>query len=60
MATSDLTLRGTVRVGGEDWSAIADVGPIEAGETVEVIGVEGITLRVHRPYEWKLPDGSSR
>lgn len=60
VATSDLTLRGTVRVGGEDWSAIADVGPIEAGETVEVIGVEGITLRVHRPYEWKLPDGSSR
>jgi membrane-bound serine protease (ClpP class) len=60
VATSNLTLRGTVRVGGEDWSAIADVGPIEAGETVEVIGVEGITLRVHRPYEWKLPDGSSR
>jgi membrane-bound serine protease (ClpP class) len=60
VATSDLTLRGTVRVGGEDWSAIAEVGPIEAGETVEVIGVEGITLRVHRPYEWKLPDGSSR
>jgi membrane-bound serine protease (ClpP class) len=60
VATSDLTLRGTVRVGGEDWSAIAEVGPIGAGETVEVIGVEGITLRVHRPYEWKLPDGSSR
>jgi membrane-bound serine protease (ClpP class) len=59
VATSDLTLRGTVRVGGEDWSAIAEVGPIEAGETVEVIGVEGITLRVHRPYEWKLPEGSS-
>jgi len=59
VATSDLTLRGTVRVGGEDWSAIADGGPIEAGETVEVLAVEGITLRVHRPYEWKLPDGSS-
>jgi membrane-bound serine protease (ClpP class) len=58
VATSDLTLHGTVRVGGEDWSAIAEVGPIGAGETVEVIGVEGITLRVHRPYEWKLPEGS--
>ncbi|MFI5271989.1 MAG: nodulation protein NfeD [Ktedonobacterales bacterium] len=60
VATSDLTLRGTVRVGGEDWSAIADVGPIEAGETVEVLAVEGITLRVHRPHEWKFLDGSSR
>ena len=56
VATSDLTLRGTVRVGGEDWSAIAEVGPISAGETVEVLAVEGITLRVHRPYEWRLPE----
>jgi membrane-bound serine protease (ClpP class) len=60
VATSDLTLHGTVRIGGEDWSAIAEVGPIAAGETVEVLGVEGITLHVHQPYEWQLPDGSSR
>jgi membrane-bound serine protease (ClpP class) len=60
VATSELALRGTVRVGGERWSAVADVGPIEAGEIVEVLGVEGITLRVHRPYEWRLPDGSAR
>ena len=60
VATSDLTLRGTVRVGGEDWSAIADRGPIAAGEAVEVLAVEGITLRVHRPYEWRVLDGSSR
>jgi len=57
VATSELTLRGTVRVGGEDWSAVADVEPIHVGETVEVIAVEGITLRVRRPYEWRLPDG---
>jgi membrane-bound serine protease (ClpP class) len=57
VVTSDLTPRGTVRVGGEDWSAVTEVGPIAAGETVEVLGVEGITLRVHRPYEWRLPDG---
>jgi membrane-bound serine protease (ClpP class) len=57
VATSNLALRGTVRVGGEDWSAVADVEPIHAGETVEVIAVEGITLRVRRPYEWRLPDG---
>lgn len=54
VVASDLTLRGTVRVGGEVWSAIAEVGPIGAGETVEVLGVEGITLRVHRPYEWRF------
>jgi membrane-bound serine protease (ClpP class) len=60
VATSDLTLRGTVRVGGEDWSAIADGEPIEAGEPVEVLAVEGITLRVHRPYEWRVLDGLSR
>lgn len=59
VATSDLALRGTVRVRGEDWSAVAEVGPIRAGETVEVLGVEGITLRVHRPYEWRtLPEAS--
>lgn len=52
VATSDLALRGTVRVCGEEWSAVAEVGPIKAGETVEVLGVEGITLRVHRPHEW--------
>ncbi|HEX5441980.1 MAG TPA: NfeD family protein [Ktedonobacterales bacterium] len=59
VAISDLTPRGTVRAAGEDWSAVADIGPIQAGEAVEVIGVEGITLRVRRPYEWRLPDGLS-
>jgi len=58
VATTDLALRGTVRVNGEEWSAVAEVGPIQAGETVEVLAVEGITLRVHRPYEWRLPDES--
>jgi len=59
IATSDLAPRGAVRVAGEDWSAIADVAPINQGETVEVIGVEGVTLRVHRPHEWRLPEVSS-
>lgn len=58
VATTDLAPRGAVRVGGEEWSAIAEAGPIQAGETVEVLAVEGITLRVHRPYEWRLPDES--
>lgn len=59
IATSDLSPRGAVRVDGEDWSAIADVEPITSGEPVEVIGVEGVTLRVHRPHEWRLPEAPS-
>jgi membrane-bound serine protease (ClpP class) len=58
VATTDLAPRGTVRVNGEEWSAIAEIGPVQAGETVEVIAVEGLTLHVHRPYEWRLPDDS--
>lgn len=58
VATSDLAPRGTVRVSGEEWSAVAEVGTIKAGETVEVLAVEGITLRVHRLYEWRLPEES--
>lgn len=56
VATSPLAPRGVVRVDGEDWSAIAEVEPIKSGELVEVIGVEGVTLRVHRPHEWRLPE----
>ena len=58
VATTDLAPRGAVHVNGEEWSAVADVGPIQAGERVEVLAVEGLTLRVHRPYEWRLPDDS--
>jgi membrane-bound serine protease (ClpP class) len=59
VAVSDLAPRGTVRVAHEDWTAVADLNPIEAGETVEVVAVEGVTLRVRRPYEWKLPPAST-
>lgn len=55
VATSDLAPRGAVRVAGEDWTAIADAAPISQGEMVEVIGVEGVMLRVHRPHEWPRP-----
>jgi membrane-bound serine protease (ClpP class) len=56
VATTDLQPRGTVRIGGEDWSAISEPEPIKAGEVVEVIGVEGVTLHVRRPYSWSIPD----
>lgn len=55
LVTSVLAPRGIVRVGGEDWSAVAEFAPIEAGEAVEVIAVEGLTLHVHRPHEWGAP-----
>lgn len=56
VATSDLSPQGVVRVNDEDWTAVAEFQPITAGEIVEVIGVEGITLQVHRPHEWRLPE----
>lgn len=55
VATSVLDPRGTVRVAGEDWTAMAEFPPVQAGETIEVLAVEGVTLRVHRPNEWGLP-----
>lgn len=53
VAITDLAPRGSVRIAGEDWSAVADAAPIKAGEAVEVLWAEGLTLRVHRPYEWR-------
>jgi len=46
VATSDLNPWGTVLVRAEDWSAIAEGGPIRKGEMVRVVGTEGIKLRV--------------
>ncbi len=40
-----LSPRGQVFVQGELWSAEAD-GPVEEGETVRVVGVDGLTLKV--------------
>lgn len=48
VAVSDLEPAGTVRVDTETWSAVAEGGPIQRGEVVEVVGVEGVTLRVRR------------
>lgn len=50
VALSDLTPRGTVRVGYEHWTAVTEDADehIAAGEPVEVVGVEGVTLRVKR------------
>lgn len=48
-ATTDLAPVGTAQIGSELWTAVADDGqPIQAGESVVVVAVEGITVRVRR------------
>jgi membrane-bound serine protease (ClpP class) len=48
VAISDLAPQGTVRVDGEVWSAIADAEAIHAGEQVQIVAVEGVTVLVQR------------
>jgi membrane-bound serine protease (ClpP class) len=48
-ALSDLDPLGVVQVRSETWTAMADVGPVRAGERVEVVATEGLRLRVRRP-----------
>jgi membrane-bound serine protease (ClpP class) len=48
VATSDLLPAGTVSVGHEAWTAIAQAGPIARGERVRVLGIDGVRLRVAR------------
>ncbi len=47
-ATTGLSPRGQVHVAGEHWSATAEDGPIGAGEAVEVVGHQGLSLVVRR------------
>jgi membrane-bound serine protease (ClpP class) len=47
VATSDLDPLGTVQVRSELWTAVADgAEPIRQNEQVEVVGVEGVRLKV--------------
>jgi len=52
VARQRLDPRGTVLVRGEYWTATSEV-PVQAGEAVEITGVDGLTLRVR-------PAGASR
>jgi len=45
-ALSDFAPEGTVRVKSEEWTASALEGTIKKGDSVEVIGVEGLKLKV--------------
>ncbi len=49
VALSDLDPQGIVQVRSETWTAVAEAGPVSVGERVEVIGTEGVRLRVCRP-----------
>lgn len=40
----DVSPHGVIRVGGEDWSAVAESASVSEGETARVVGVEGVTL----------------
>jgi membrane-bound serine protease (ClpP class) len=46
--TQPLTPMGTVRVGDEYWKAKSVADNIAVGEEVEILGLEGLTLRVSR------------
>jgi len=49
-ALTDLKPEGMVEVMGELWRAVSEE-PVGAGEAVEVIGVEGLTLKVRKKKE---------
>ena len=52
VATTDLTPKGEIRVMGEFWEATIKDTPISAGQTVEIVGMEGMFLVV-KPVEQK-------
>ncbi|MCD6364198.1 MAG: nodulation protein NfeD [Synergistetes bacterium] len=43
-----LSPQGTILVHGELWKAVSLNGEIEEGESVEVVGIDGLTLKVRR------------
>jgi membrane-bound serine protease (ClpP class) len=51
VATTNLEPSGTVRVKGEDWTAIAENGPIRQGEPIQVVTRQGVHLVVRRTKE---------
>jgi membrane-bound serine protease (ClpP class) len=52
VAVTDLKPKGEIRVNWEFWEAIAKDAPISNGQTVEVVGMQGMFLLV-KPSEEK-------
>jgi membrane-bound serine protease (ClpP class) len=50
-ALSTLAPRGSVQLDSERWSAVSEHGEVAEGQSVRVVGVEGVTLRVRRDEE---------
>ena len=50
-AVTDLNPNGTVRVSGEFWQATTKAKPIKTGESVKVVGMDGMFLVVERSEE---------
>lgn len=48
IAKTALNPQGTVLVKSEEWSAIARNAPVQEGETVRVVAVDGLTLHVEK------------
>jgi membrane-bound serine protease (ClpP class) len=48
VAKTELSPRGVVLVGGEEWDAVAEAPPIPRGERISVVSVDGLTLHVRR------------
>jgi membrane-bound serine protease (ClpP class) len=51
VAKTPLNPEGQVLVDGELWRAVAQDGPLQAGETVRVAAIDGLTLKVTRAGE---------
>jgi membrane-bound serine protease (ClpP class) len=49
VVVSDLDPQGVVQVQSEPWTAVSASEPLRAGEKVEVVGADGLCLRVQRP-----------
>lgn len=60
LAVTDLNPSGVVYLENEDWSAHAESDIIRAGEAVEVVGQDGLHLRVRRAVPAPTPPGASR
>jgi membrane-bound serine protease (ClpP class) len=46
--TESLSPSGTVKIKGEYWSARSVKGNIDAGESVEVVDIDGLNLQVRK------------
>jgi membrane-bound serine protease (ClpP class) len=59
VARSDISATGIAYVGGEDWTAVSDAGPIEKGSPVRVKRVDSLRLIVEPTKELPERRGAS-